>query len=96
MAVRSVDLTEHFEAFIDNGVQSGRFKDSSEVVREGLRLLEREEARDRAKLEWLRGAVAEGVATLDRGEGVRFNSFDDLELFFDELEEEVASESGRE
>lgn len=57
MPTRNVNLTDHFDQFIDVGVSSGRFSNASEVVREGLRLLEQREAEDKAKLEWLRAAV---------------------------------------
>ena len=39
MPTRNVNLTEHFDRFIETGVSSGRFSNASEVVREGLRLL---------------------------------------------------------
>jgi len=51
MPTRNVNLTEHFDRFIEAGVESGRFSNASEVVREGLRLLEQREKEDRAKIE---------------------------------------------
>ena len=39
----NIALNRHFELFIAESVASGRFKSSSEVVREGLRLLEERE-----------------------------------------------------
>jgi antitoxin ParD1/3/4 len=38
----NVSLTEHLCAFIEAQVASGRFRSASEVVRAGLRLLERD------------------------------------------------------
>ncbi len=43
MPTRNVNLTEHFDRFIETGITSGRFSNASEVVREGLRLLEQRE-----------------------------------------------------
>ena len=40
----SVSLTGHLCAFVADEVASGRFRSASEVVRAGLRLLEREQA----------------------------------------------------
>lgn len=40
MPTRNVHLTDHFDKFITAGIESGRFSNASEVVREGLRLLE--------------------------------------------------------
>ena len=39
----SVSLGNYFVSFVDNSVSEGRFKNASEVIRAGLRLLEDEE-----------------------------------------------------
>jgi len=41
----NISLNPHFETFVADAVASGRFKSSSEVVREALRLLEERETR---------------------------------------------------
>jgi antitoxin ParD1/3/4 len=68
MPTRNVHLTEHFDNFIEIGVQSGRFSNASEVVREGLRLLEQRQEEEKAKLAWLQGAIQEGVDAAEHGE----------------------------
>ena len=55
----SIILGDHFAAFIEAQVASGRFSSTSEVVRAGLRLLEEHAI----KLEALRDAIAEGEAS---------------------------------
>ena len=52
----SISLGDHFEDFIHDKVESGRFNSTSEVIRAGLRLLEDEEA----KTQILRDAIIEG------------------------------------
>lgn len=59
MPTRNVNLTEPLDRFIQVGVNSGRVSNASEVVREGLRLLEQREQEDKAKLEWLRATAKE-------------------------------------
>ncbi len=41
----SISLGNHFEDFVDDKVLTGRFKNASEVIRAGLRLLEEEETK---------------------------------------------------
>lgn len=53
----SISLGDHFENFVDNSVSAGRFKNASEVVRAGLRLLEEEEN----KIALLKKAIEEGI-----------------------------------
>ncbi len=74
MPTRNVFLTEHFDSFIASRIEKGQYSNASEVVREGLRLLEQREAEDRAKIEWLRGAAQEGIDAVGRGEYVTLGS----------------------
>lgn len=53
----SVSLGNYFESFVDNSVSKGRFKNASEVIRAGLRLLEEEEN----KIAALKTAIDEGI-----------------------------------
>jgi len=92
MPVRNLILTDHHDTFIETRITSGRFSDASEVVSEGLRLLEERETGDQAKLEWLRSATQESFAALDRGEGTSFDSVDDLAAFIDETAEALAAQ----
>ena len=59
MATTSIDLGDHFTSFLGQLKASGRYKNASEAVRAGLRLLEREEA-DFHKVEWLRNEIIAG------------------------------------
>jgi antitoxin ParD1/3/4 len=65
LPTRNVVLTDHHESVIEALVDSGRYQDASDVLREGLRLVERSEALEAAKLMALQGAAAVGFADLD-------------------------------
>ncbi|MDP9444675.1 MAG: type II toxin-antitoxin system ParD family antitoxin [Actinomycetota bacterium] len=67
MATRNVVLTQHQHEFVDSLVKSGRYQNASEVLREGLRLLERQEREDAAKLAALREAAETGWSDLAAG-----------------------------
>ncbi len=53
----SISIGDYFDNFIQNRISAGRFKNASEVVRAGLRLLEEEENRICA----LKDAIQEGI-----------------------------------
>lgn len=53
----SVALGDYFEGFVENRIAEGRYKNASEVIRAGLRLLEEEEN----KIQALRAAIQEGL-----------------------------------
>ncbi len=62
----SISIGDYFDSFIQNRISAGRFKNASDVVRAGLRLLEEEENR----VITLREAIQEGI---DSGIANNFN-----------------------
>lgn len=58
----SISLGNHFEDFVDAKVSTGRFKNASEVIRAGLRLLEEEEAKIIALKKAITVGIKSGVA----------------------------------
>jgi antitoxin ParD1/3/4 len=63
MPTRNVNLTDELDRFVAKKIKSGRYENASEVVRAGLRTLEREEQLHGAKLAALRTAIDEGDAS---------------------------------
>jgi antitoxin ParD1/3/4 len=57
----SYSIGTHFEAFIESLIATGRYSTASEIIRDGLRLIEEREQRREAKLEALRAAIQEGL-----------------------------------
>ena len=57
----SVALGAHFESFIKEQLASGRYNNVSEVVRDGLRMLEDRQQDKQVKLEALRAEIAKGL-----------------------------------
>jgi antitoxin ParD1/3/4 len=57
----SYSIGKHFESFIEGLIESGRYSTASEVLRDGLRLIEEREERRKAKLEALRAEIQKGI-----------------------------------
>ncbi len=56
----SITLGSYFDQFIQSSINKGRFKNVSEVIRAGLRLLEEEEEEE-SKVAALKNAIQEGL-----------------------------------
>lgn len=93
MPTRNVNLTDHFDRFIESGVASGRYGNASEMIREGLRLLEQRTREEQSKLKWLRGAVKEGLNEIDRSEYTTLRSGQAIDDFIHQLGEEASGEA---
>lgn len=64
----NVSLTPELERFVQQRVATGRYQTASEVVREGLRLLEVQEQRREATLDNIKSKLKHGSEQADRGE----------------------------
>ena len=86
---RNVVLTKQQADLVEELVRSGRYQNASEVLRAGLRLLERREAEENAKLSALRRALDESEAAVAAGDVHDFGPG-----FLDELDEEDGARVG--
>ena len=82
----SVALGNHFETFVRDQLQSGRFNNVSEVIRAGLRLLEEREERKQLELDVLRAEIAAGRAS---------GPTKPADAVFDRLEAKYAAQADR-
>ena len=73
MPTRNVVLTDRQAELVERLVREGRYQNASEVMREGLRLVEDKEEAARACLKALREAARIGVADIESG---RYRTFD--------------------
>ena len=64
----NVSLTPELERFVQDRVASGRYQTASEVVREGLRLLEEREQERAEALAALKGKLKRAAEQAERGE----------------------------
>ena len=81
----SADLGANLEAVVEDLVKNGRYGSKSEVLREGVRLVQEREA----ALEDLIGKLEHGIAELDSGLGIEGEAvFDSLEAKYRKLADE--------
>ena len=90
MPTRNINLTSRYDSFLTRQVNSGRFKNASEVVRAALHLLEREELEAKAKLEALRREARVGEEAYSRGETTFIEDDAALDRFFSQIAKEAA------
>lgn len=95
MATRNVVLTDYQEKFIEALVSSGRYQNASEVLREGIRLVERRESEDKARLKILREAARLGIADVEAGRFTDFSSSAELREHLTTLTEQTVRKSGK-
>lgn len=74
MPTRNVVLTDHQSLLLERLVTTGRYQNASEVLREGLRLVEQRDVEDALRLKALKAAVDMGVADIDAGRAKTFDS----------------------
>ena len=90
MPTRNVVLTDQQAELVEKLVQSGRYQNASEVLRDGLRFLQRREREEAAKLEALRGALDEADAAIAAGDIHDYGP-----ALFDDIDEEENTISAR-
>jgi antitoxin ParD1/3/4 len=81
MPTRNINLTDHFDQFVQQQVDSGQYRNVSEFMRAGLRLLEQKAQQEGARLQALRSLAAVGFKGLDQGRGIELSGKQDLAEF---------------
>jgi len=66
----NVSLTPELERLVTRKVESGLYQSASEVIREGLRLLEERDRLRELQFAEVRKKIQAGLGQPDRGEGV--------------------------
>ncbi|WP_293367717.1 type II toxin-antitoxin system ParD family antitoxin [Nevskia sp.] len=86
MPTRNVVLTDHQASLLEHLVRSGRYQNASEVLRDGLRLVESREIEANERLKALRVAAGLGIADADAGRWICLDAASDVETHFAKLE----------
>ena len=89
MPTRNVVVTDHQAKLIEKLVSSGRYQNASEVLREGLRMIEMRDETEEAKLQALRAAVQLGIDDMEAGRYRTFESFDEMNEYLHAITEDI-------
>jgi antitoxin ParD1/3/4 len=82
MTAMNVSIGERWEGYVEALLKTGRYGSASEIVREGLRLVEEREAKLAALRETIEASLARGGQ----------NSDDDIDIQLDKVAEELKSQ----
>jgi antitoxin ParD1/3/4 len=69
-STRNIALTPHLDKFVRDKIESGRYQSASEVVREGLRIMEQLELERQQALVGVREKIRNGYEQIKRAETV--------------------------
>src|SRR5690348_15127571 len=78
MPTKNVVVTQRQAKMIDRLVSSGQYQNASEVLREGLRLIEERTREEKAKLRALREAIQVGIDDLEAGRYTALRSSEEI------------------
>lgn len=96
MPTRNVVLTDYQAELVERLVSSGRYQNASEVLREGLRLVEDQETEAKARIKALRDAARLGIADVEAGRYSTFDSPAELDRHLGTLRDAVLARKGGE
>jgi len=82
----SYSLGEHFESFVQRQLDSGRYNNASEVLRDALRIMEERDRLMSVRHDAIHGKIAAGMASLRAGR------CEDGDAIFDELDARLADD----
>lgn len=86
-----VDLDADQQELVERLVAEGIYKNASDAIADGLRLIEAEHAEEAADLEALREAAREGFADFETGNFLTVASEDDHQAVWAEIHQQVAA-----
>lgn len=84
MPTRNISLTSEQDAFIDEVLKAGEYRNASEAMRDAIRALQQRRAEEALKLDRLRLSIKAGAAALDRGDYTEVED-EDLDAYLDGL-----------
>ena len=95
MPTRNVVLTDHQSQLIDDLVAQGVYQNASEVLREGLRMVEARRKREADYSAWLRKEAQVGIDAMERGDYIEFDSDEAIEAYMQDAFDRALARVGK-
>lgn len=93
MPTQNVNVTDKIAKFVHRQVESGTFKNVSEVHRAALVEMERKEEERRAAIKWLKAEAQKGIDDIEAGRYTTFENAEELNKWADGVLQRVIEES---
>jgi antitoxin ParD1/3/4 len=84
MPTRNISLTAEQDAFIDEMLERGEYRNASEAMRDAIRALRQRRAEETIRLDRRRLSIRQGIAALERGDYAEVED-EDLDAYFEDL-----------
>lgn len=84
MPTRNISLTPQQDAFIDEMLKEGEYRNASEAIRDAIRALQQRRVEEALKLDKLRLSIKQGAAALESGDYTEVDD-EDLDSYLDSL-----------
>jgi putative addiction module CopG family antidote len=91
MATHQIELPSGLDRFVEEQLEEGSFRDTTEIVAAGLRLLEQQRQEDKKKLALLQSLAAKGFDQIDQGQGIEINGSQELADYLDGINRRAAA-----
>lgn len=95
MPTRNVVLTDRQSRMIDELVEQGVYQNASEVLREGLRLVEARRQREADYSAWLRKEAQVGIDAMERGDYISLDSDEAIKSYMQDAFDRALARAGK-
>ncbi len=96
MPTRNINLTTHYDKFVESQVSYGYYSSASEVMRAGLTLLEKQKKEDQLILKDLQIRVQKARKSLDEGKRKAFKTPKEFKSYLKQSKKEIRKRASTE
>ena len=95
MPTKNLVITDYQSQWLESLVKSGRYQNASEVMREGLRLLEERDRDFEARIAALKAQVQVGLDDIEAGRFLEFKGREALATYLEDITETAIADTAQ-